>query len=96
MDKGVSLYNSCHTICRAWRGRRASNSTIFKRFKMNDEQNEQITITAYVNERGVVSPIKTIGFEPVELTVHQNYRILGQAGKALFRNNAYKELQDAD
>lgn len=56
------------------------------------ERDENIEITVYVNSRGTVSPIQTIGFKPVVLKVHENYLILGRAGKALFRNNAYKAL----
>lgn len=52
---------------------------------------DQIEITVYVNSRGTMSPIKTTGFKPITLKVHQNYTILDPKGKALFRRNAYAE-----
>ncbi len=61
---------------------------------MATEDHKQVTITAYVNSRGTVSAIKTLGFNPVELQVHENYFQLGAAGKALFRQNAYNALMN--
>ena len=59
---------------------------------MATQDHKQITITAFVNSRGTISPIKTLGFKPVELQVHESYYNLNAAGKALFRNNAYNAL----
>lgn len=55
------------------------------------QKDDQIDITVYVNSRGTMSPIKTIGFSPITLKVHQNYNLLGSQGKELFRRNAYTE-----
>ena len=61
---------------------------------MATQDHKQVTITAYINSRGVLSAIKTIGFKPVELQVHESYYNLGAAGKALFRQNAYNALMN--
>ena len=55
------------------------------------QQDDLLDITVYVNSRGTMSPIKTIGFEPLTLQVHENYNLLGSQGKELFRRNAYTE-----
>lgn len=59
---------------------------------MAKESSKTVTITAYVNSRGTISPMKTVGFKPIQLEVHENYYTLGPAGKALFRKNAYEAL----
>ena len=58
---------------------------------------DQVEIIVFVNPRGVMSGIKTLGFAPLTLEVHKNYHMLEARGKALFRSNAYKAyLIDAD
>ncbi len=54
-------------------------------------EEEQVDITVYVNSRGTMSPIKTLGYSPITLRVHKNYHMLEPKGKALFRKNAYNE-----
>lgn len=54
-------------------------------------KHKHIQVTAYVNKRGTLSRIKTLGFSPITLTVPSEYLTLGGAGKMVFLQNAYEE-----